>query len=356
MPEMRVLLPKIKDYPAFLEEAWQAHLAPRKTDAPTVISLFAGCGGSSLGYSMAGYRELLAVDWDKAVMETFRLNFPGVPTWQGDIHDLSGDEAMRLAGVGPGELDVLDGSPPCQGFSTAGNREIGDSRNLLSWEFLRLLQVFSPKVCIMENVSGMVKGKMKTVFTEIIRGFQTGSYRVSARLLNTKYFAVPQSRERLIFIGVKAGIGKIPSHPYAQFSPIPVSQALTGCTVGDFTVPRSYRKWSARLRPGQSVQDLHPKGFGFNMRKLDPNRPAFTCTRTHTPAVGLLHPYEDRFLSIEELKRLSSFPEGFIFPTGTTPFMSRQSAWAGIGNSVPPLFMQAIAAHIRQVILDNSSI
>ena len=108
-------LHRIADYPALLEEAWaQAH-APREANAPTVISTFAGCGGSSLGYHMAGFRELLAVEWEQNAADTFRLNFPRVPLYHGDIAKLSVEECLRLAGVAPGELDVFDGSPPCLG-------------------------------------------------------------------------------------------------------------------------------------------------------------------------------------------------------------------------------------------------
>jgi DNA (cytosine-5)-methyltransferase 1 len=120
-----------------LDSAWRDHLAPRAEDAPTVISLFAGCGGSSLGYGMAGYRELLAVEWDANAVETFRLNFPDVPVYHGDIAALDVEKCLSLAGIAPGELDVLDGSPPCQGFSTAGKREMGDDRNQLFHEFRR---------------------------------------------------------------------------------------------------------------------------------------------------------------------------------------------------------------------------
>ena len=117
-------LQRITDYPALLNEAWaQAH-AHREANAPTVISTFAGCGGSSLGYHMAGFRELLAVEWEQNAADTFRLNFPHVPLYHGDIAKLSVDECLRLANIAPGELDVFDGSPPCQGFSTAGKREI----------------------------------------------------------------------------------------------------------------------------------------------------------------------------------------------------------------------------------------
>ena len=200
----RVMLKRIDDYPAFLEACWQEHLKPKAEDAPTVISLFAGCGGSSLGYSMAGYRELLAVEWDDNAVETFRLNFPDVPVYHGDIAELSVEECMRLAGLsGPGELDILDGSPPCQGFSTAGKRRMDDGRNQLFREYVRLLRGLKPKVLVMENVSGMVKGKMRLIFVDILRELKASGYYVSVRLMNAMYFGVPQSRQRMIFIGVR---------------------------------------------------------------------------------------------------------------------------------------------------------
>ena len=203
---MRTLLSKIEDYPAHLEACWREHLQPRAEDAPTVISLFAGCGGSSLGYSMAGYRELLAVEWDDHAVATFKLNFPEVPVYHGNIAKLSVEECLRLAGIGPGELDVLDGSPPCQGFSTAGKRRMDDGRNTLFREYVRLLRGLRPKILIMENVSGMVKGKMKLIFAEILKELKESGYHVSARLMNAMYYGVPQSRQRMIFVGVREDI------------------------------------------------------------------------------------------------------------------------------------------------------
>jgi DNA (cytosine-5)-methyltransferase 1 len=201
-------LQRIADYPAYLAAAWAEHLAPRQADAPTVISTFAGGGGSSLGYSMAGFRELLAVEWDDNAVATFKLNFPDVPVYHGDICKLTVDECLKLAGLtGPRQLDVLDSSPPCQGFSTAGKRDFGDDRNQLFREFVRLLRGLQPKVFVMENVSGMVKGKMKLIFADILRELKASGYVVSARLLNAMWFGVPQSRERMIFIGVREDLG-----------------------------------------------------------------------------------------------------------------------------------------------------
>lgn len=376
-----VTLKRIDDYPAYLEAAWQEHLQPKPDNAPTVISLFAGCGGSSLGYSMAGFRELLAVEWDDNAVETFKLNFPDVPVYHGDIAKISVDECLQMTGLKIGELDILDGSPPCQGFSTAGKRQLDDPRNQLFREYVRLLRGLRPKVFVMENVGGMVKGIMKLVFVEILKELKASGYKVSARLLNAMYFGVPQSRQRVIFIGVREDLGIEPSHPEAENLPIPVKNVLPGCLAtrsqdinpyissdkpaaticktssgysvlrDSFTIPKSYTEWSSKLKPGQTVSDIHPKRFGFNMIKLDNNKPSPTVTKTHTPAVGLLHPDIDRFLTISEVKLLSSFPDGFFFIGGTTEFNQRSLAWMRIGNSVPPLFMRSIANCIRQEIL-----
>ena len=196
-----------------LDAAWAQHLAPRAADAPTVISTFAGCGGSSLGYSMAGYRELLAVEWDQNAVDTFRLNFPDVPVYHGDIAKLSVDECLERAGLRAGELDVFDGSPPCQGFSTAGKRAMDDPRNQLFREYVRLLRGLQPKVFVMENVSGMVKGKMKLIFADILRELKASGYLVSARLMNAMYFNVPQSRERMDLYRRARGCGESAEPP-----------------------------------------------------------------------------------------------------------------------------------------------
>ncbi|MFZ2487938.1 MAG: DNA cytosine methyltransferase, partial [Anaerolineae bacterium] len=172
------------DYPKHLEMMGERAKAPRSPDAPTVISTFAGGGGSLTGYLMAGYNDLLAVEWDDNAVATLKLNYPDLEIYHGDIAKLSADHVLSRTGLKAGELDVLDGSPPCQGFSTAGKRDFADDRNQLFREYCRLLRVLQPKVFVMENVSGMVKGKMKLAFVEILKELKASGYRVSARLLN----------------------------------------------------------------------------------------------------------------------------------------------------------------------------
>ena len=142
----------------------RARTPPGDAAGLTLVSLFAGCGGSSCGYRAAGYDVRLAVEWDPVAATAYRDNFPGTTVHQGDIASLDGPAALASARIGPGELDVLDGSPPCQGFSTAGRRAFGDGRNRLFEEYVRLLSAFRPRALVMENVTGLRKGKMRLAF------------------------------------------------------------------------------------------------------------------------------------------------------------------------------------------------
>jgi site-specific DNA-cytosine methylase len=172
----------------------------------TYISLFAGCGGSSLGYKWAGGRGLAAVEFNANAAETYRLNFPDTPMLERDIATVTAEELLALTGLQVGDLDILDGSPPCQGFSTAGKRQFDDPRNSLFREYVRLVEGLQPRVFVMENVSGMVKGKMKLAFKTIMETLKATGYTVRCQLLNAMYYGVPQSRERLIWIGVRPDI------------------------------------------------------------------------------------------------------------------------------------------------------
>lgn len=353
MPVLRQRLSEVTDYPALLESCWQEHLAPRATDAPTVISTFAGAGGSSLGYSMAGFRELLAVEWDDNAVATFKLNFPGVPVYHGDIAKLTVKEVLQRTGLHPGQLDVFDGSPPCQGFSTAGKRDFNDDRNQLFREYVRLLRGLQPKVFVMENVSGMVKGKMKLIFAEIMRELKASGYVVSARLLNAMYFNVPQSRERMIFIGVRKDLGIAPSHPKAESRPVTVEVAWRGVTVVAPIMPLGWLAdyiagWPSGTGLGSVAikkrPDLNKFGQHGNANKrLSFSSPSNTVSKLFS-ASKLIHPTDDRVVSFQELTRIAAFPDVFLW-------IDARSASMRIGNSVPPLFMRSIARHIRTEIL-----
>lgn len=355
MPVLRQSLPQIKNYPAHLEACWQEHLAERAPDAPTVISTFAGAGGSSLGYSMAGFRELLAVEWDNNAIATFKLNFPGAPVYHGDIAKLSVEHVLKKAGLRPGELDVFDGSPPCQGFSTAGKRVMDDPRNQLFREYVRLLNGLQPKVFVMENVSGMVKGKMKLIFVDILKELKACGYKISARLLNAMYFGVPQSRERMIFIGVRNDLGIEPTHPVAQTGGISPRQAFIDVKQSDRRMLADWLREAAKYIDAgnynhQSVYAafMRTKGKSSgsqNTKMLSWSRPSCTLVKSEIAETGIIHPDGERYLDTSEMMRIGSFPDQFRFIGNRKDKVNR------IGNSVPPLLMRAIANHIRAKIL-----
>jgi DNA (cytosine-5)-methyltransferase 1 len=345
------MLQRVDDYPAHLEACWQEHLRPRAENAPTVISTFAGAGGSSLGYSMAGFRELLAVEWDNNAVETFRLNFPDVPVYHGDITKLSVEKVLEMTGLKSGELDVFDGSPPCQGFSTAGKRQIDDPRNSLFKDYVRLLRGLRPKVFVMENVSGMVKGIMKIVFAEILRELKASGYKVSARLLNAMYFGVPQSRQRMIFIGVRDDLGIEPSHPEAETVPPSTRDAFFEINQYGFCekVSPALAKVIPLIKPYSDGGEVTGKTF-FSTKRLTWNKPFRTISKDMVGTrSAMVHPSEHRQVTVAEAKRGGSFPDAFIFLGDYKNCLPR------IGNSVPPLFMRSIARHIRKELIDNGT-
>jgi DNA (cytosine-5)-methyltransferase 1 len=351
------------DYANILNEAWDQHLAPREKNAPTVISTFAGCGGSSLGYSMAGFRELLAVEWDSHAAETFRRNFPEVPLFHGDIAKLSVEMCLEMTGLAPGELDVFDGSPPCQGFSVAGKQDMSDSRNQLFRQYVRLLRGLQPKVFVMENVAGMVQGKMKLIFVEILRELKASGYKVSAGILNAMHFNVPQRRRRVIFIGIREDLAMEPSHPKAESAPITVAEALRATAFEkdaptsprlEAVVPYIKQGENAKSVPIAVLKEHYPSTVNkirrgeftgrVRLQRMVSRKPHPTITKIFSTfgSESHLHPTENRYLSSGELKRCGGVPDQFII-TG-----SYRQIHARIGNSVPPLFMRGIARHVRQ--------
>lgn len=316
-----------------------------------VVSLFSGCGGSSLGYTQAGCKVLLAVEYDSHAAEMYRLNFPNTKLYHGDIAELTGENTCQLAGVLPGELDILDASPPCQGFSTAGKRIFHDTRNQLFREYVRLLKHLQPKVTVMENVAGLVQGKMRLIFAECLRELKSCGYRVRARLFNTSSFGVPQARKRLIVIGVRNDLNIEPSFPKPQGPIVSIMEAIKGADVsGVPTLSKQYAEVYHRIPFGGNVSDVWKTGTHFSdCIKPHPNKPCCTLPKMQTGKgfATICHPFEPRALSIGEAKRIQTFPDDFIL-TG-----KYSDQWARIGNSVPPLFMRQIAGHIRQYILEK---
>lgn len=195
-----------------------AEIAKIPWNGLNVASTFSGCGGSCLGYRMAGFRVLWANEFVPAAQDSYRANHPETILDCRDIRNIKPEEILAVIKMKAGDLDLLDGSPPCQAFSTAGKREKGWGQNkiyehgaqqkneTLFQEYVRILRGLMPKIFIAENVSGLVKGTCKGMFLEILRDLKASGYYVAARLLDAQWLGVPQVRKRVIFIGVRKDI------------------------------------------------------------------------------------------------------------------------------------------------------
>ena len=317
----------------------------------TIISTFAGGGGSSLGYKMAGFDELLAIDFDKNAIETLKLNY-NFPVWERNIKTVSGKEILDFCKLNIGDLDILDGSPPCQGFSTVGKRNVTDNRNDLFLDYSRLISELKPKVFVMENVSGMIKGTFKGKFNEILSYLKNLGYNVKCKLMNAMWYEVPQSRERVIFIGVRNDLNIEPSFPKPFTKVITVKEAIKDCPLSEIKIPKGdvdlyFDKIKVGFDLASYYESIGKKRKSFSIKKINPNKPLNTITKLFSASMtGLLHWNEKRYLTINELKRCSTFPDEYKF------IGKFEQQWARIGNAVMPKMMYHIANNIKLNILD----
>lgn len=339
-----------------------AEIAAIEPNGYRVASLFSGCGGSSLGYRMAGFKVVYANEFVEAAADTYRANM-AAGTWldQRDIRTVEASDLLELIGLRPGELDVLDGSPPCASFSTAGKREklwgktkaYSDTRQRsddLFFEFARMVDGVRPRVFVAENVSGLIKGTAKGYFLEILAALKRPGYRVAARLLDAQWLGVPQARQRLIFVGVRDDLGLDPVHPKPLRYRFSIRDALPWIWSGDGAFPVEAETDIRRFAIGAEWNKMRPgeqsKRY-FQLQRPDPNGPCPTLTAGGgaLSIASVVHPLEPRRFSIAELRRLCSFPDDFVL-TG-----KYAQQWERLGRAVPPVMMQAIAGTIRDEIL-----
>jgi DNA (cytosine-5)-methyltransferase 1 len=190
----------------------------------TAVSTFAGCGGSCLGFEMAGFEMLWANEFVPAAQDTYRANHPHTPLDGRDIREVKPEEILEAIGLAKGELDVLNGSPPCASFSSAGKRSehwgkvkaYSDTKQRtddLFFEFVRLLSGLQPRAFVAENVAGLTRGVAIGYFKEIMRALDGAGYAVKCKVLDAQWLGVPQSRSRAIFVGVRKDLGEEPEHP-----------------------------------------------------------------------------------------------------------------------------------------------
>jgi len=331
--------------------------------ALTAIDLFSGCGGLTLGLKQAGFKVIGAVDIDPLSVETYKANHKKVEVWERDIRDLKVSEIKRKLNLKKGELDLLAGCPPCQGFSSIrtlnGKRIVDDPRNYLIFEFLRFVKGLKPKAVMMENVPGITHDHKFKTFCQQLEDL---GYITEYRILDTANYGVPQRRRRMILLASRFGSmdfaptnekRKTVKETLGTLSP----PGNSGDSLHDFPEKRSDhiltlikmipKDGGSRTALGEQYQlECHKKFNGFKdvygRMAWDDVAPTIT-SGCYTPSKGrFLHPEADRAITMREAALLQGFPKRYKF----LPADSKTAIASMIGNALPPPF---IAAHAKQV-------
>ncbi len=345
-------------------EAQNADSTPRFCGKPTAVDLFCGCGGLTTGLKNAGFRVLGAVDVEPLSAETYKSNHRRVKIWKIDIRKLDPTELMEKLHIKRGELDLLAGCPPCQGFSTMrtlnGAVAVDDPRNDLLFEFQRFVEAVLPRAVMLENVPGLVEDQR---FSEFINSLNVLGYIGEPRVLNAADYGVPQRRRRLIYLG---GYGfRIPfADPSTRRKTVQKSigrlsaAGKSGDAVHDMPEQRTEKVVSLIKRipkdggsrtdlPSEEQLECHKRCDGFKdvYGRMAWNDVAPTITSgCFNPSKGrFLHPEEDRAITMREAALLQGFPRRYRFPvTGGKSALALM-----IGNALPPPF---ITAHGKSIL------
>ena len=367
---------------------------------PTVVDIFCGVGGLSLGFEQAGLPIALAIDIESLNVSTYSRNFPNTKVVCKDLSISTGAELLSLTELDIGEVDIVIGGPPCQGFSMIGARQVDDPRNRLIFDFIRLCSELETPYFVMENVPGLSVGKMEAMHSRWIRDAEALGYSVVQPLwkLNALDFGVPQSRTRHFAVGYKNGlpVPELPGNDLAcgstcQLGMTPtVSDAINDLpdprhfmrllnsdrVRADFGEPSNYARYlrgEARdpcdlsaVRPYDSQELTNSKRTvhtARSKRRFKKTKPGATEPVSRFPrldptgvsptlragtkfrssgytAARPIHHDQPRCITVREAARLQSFPDWFEFDS---------TIWHGfrqVGNAVPPNLARAVASAI----------
>jgi DNA (cytosine-5)-methyltransferase 1 len=362
-----------------------------------LVDLFCGCGGLSLGLEAAGFEVLSGNDFDEPMIRSFAHNHPGTKAVHGDITKLSSEEFEIDAKT----IDVIAGGPPCQGFSTVGDRRRDDPRNRLFYEFVRIVGDLKPQVVILENVTGILTMEGGNVRRRVVEEFENLGYSMTHSVLKAEDYGVPQRRRRVFFVGnLRKKKFRFPNPTH--FCPEPEGETRQLTLVDDDRVEK--KKWVTVWDAIGDLPSLHSneskdsyasdptneyqKRMRRDCSKLtdhkSPNHSEIMVERMrHIPQGGnhsdlperlrlssgypniygrlrsdepsdtitgncgcisapgrFIHPFDNRAISVREAMRLQSFPDRWVV------FGSQNKKYKQVGNAVPPILAEALGKQI----------
>ena len=373
----------------------------------TYISFFAGGGGSSAGYKLAGGDCLFVNEFQQVAVDTYLANWPGTPHICGDIKNITGQQIMEMTGLKVGELDILDGSPPCPPFSMSGTKQKGwnkekmaygmKQQNIedLTWEMIRIAGEMKPKVIICENVKGLTMEYAKQHLDRMVTDFEGLGYTTNFKVLNGIHFGVPQKRQRVFIVSVRNDVMDDIGMPWmaiyngnifpdgAMHEEPTLEDAIGDLRLDNENNVEAYElretmkksakyKWLKRLpkNPDKVVSvgsDVvgpwydkviaHRKKWGksipeakssfYQSRRVPWHQASHTLSEQGlmTSLSVHLHVEEDRVYTTKEAKRIMTLPEDYIL-IGTL-----NEKLARIGLMVAPMMMKYLAESIYEKVL-----
>jgi DNA (cytosine-5)-methyltransferase 1 len=353
---------------------------------PRVIDLFCGCGGISEGFRLAGFEIVGGLDFNEDAVATFNHNFKNARGICGDIQEVKNEDIPFMFDL-LGDIDVIVGGPPCQGFSSANRwqKELEDPRNKLFYEYIRFVEVLKPKAVLIENVRGILtrdngyaKDRISTILEEL-------GYNVDSEVLNASEFGVPQNRFRAFFLATRKDLPQITFDQLKKKSKVLVKDAIgelyaleekneknRSSYVLTTKPDTTYRKY---LRHDKNLIENHeirypaeiqqqrmahvPQGGNwkdipeelFSNQRNNRHSSAYKRLNEEDQSVTIdtgnahsnyFHTIFHRIPTVREAARLQSFNDNFIF------LGSRTSQYRQVGNAVPPLLAKAIADAIKE--------
>lgn len=358
-----------------------------------IVDLFSGCGGFSLGAQLAGFNVHTAVDIDKVLHSSFKLNFPKTNVVEADIGKLTpADWEKQLGGERP---EGIIGGPPCQGFSRIGKRSENDPRNSLIGQYFRQVEILQPKFFVMENVEGLLDDGLKPTLDKAIKTVSKEYTVLDPQVINAADYGAPTSRRRVVIVGYdKTAVNPITEQDFQKSTK---EKTTVKDAIDDLACPLKTSKsvggefgWAAYSKNDPAKLSKYAKkmrkkpnkelGWDVAKKKLKESKSSGHYTTTHTDAVKLrfsnveqgktdkvsrcprlswtglcptlragtgsdkgsfqsvrpIHPKQDRVITVREAARLQGFPDWFVFhPTKWHSFRM-------IGNSVSPLVSKAL--------------